>query len=167
MFSTAQTLKLYFLWKEYLFSKHKFIKNLFIRFTPYEYSFIFTNIFCKGSFTILFFFFSQKKSRNGKNTSWVLFLFLKMVGVLQKVSKLFCDPFNPIPHLAMINFSMQTNQKDGSRYVYVWLSQSQNHISWSPLLTSSQDQSWSMDSSILFSYGYNPIPSLEFGSLLA
>jgi hypothetical protein len=91
MFYSLQTLKLYFLSKKYLFSKHKFIKDLFMRFTPYEYSSLLTNIFCNGIFSQLF-SVSKKNSRNGKKTSMALLLSLK-IGILPNVYRNTCCYF--------------------------------------------------------------------------
>jgi hypothetical protein len=59
-----------------IFQNTNLPKKLCIRFTPYDYSFLFTNIFCKGVFTTLFLFL--KNSRNGKNTSGVILVSEKL-----------------------------------------------------------------------------------------
>jgi hypothetical protein len=78
-FSSSKALKLYFLWKEYLFSKPKLKKEM--RFTLYEDSFSFSQIYSMKVFSKLLFLF-LKNSKDGENTSLVLFLSLDVMGIL-------------------------------------------------------------------------------------
>jgi hypothetical protein len=80
--------------------------------------------FIKVFSQVLFLF--SKIAEIGRIPLWYYSCHWKLWGYFPRFIKVFVDIFVHKPHLAMINFSMQTNQEQYFLYVYVCLSPYQN-----------------------------------------
>jgi hypothetical protein len=83
--------------KGVLIFKIQAYQKLEMRFTPYEYSWNFTSIFCKGIFTTIFLVF--KIAEMGRIPLWYYSRLQKFIGILPRVYKSVCRYFISKPSI--------------------------------------------------------------------